>query len=164
MLDLTRTVTLMAATVTMGLVAGLFYTFAQAVMPGLGRSDDRTFVAAFQSIDRAIDNVWQLLGFGGALVFTTLALALHLPAEDGWVPVWIAASLALYLVMLVLTLRVHIPLNRAIQAAGPVDAISDLASVRRALHARWVRWNVVRAVVSTCAVACLAWAAMLSGP
>jgi hypothetical protein len=43
---------------------------------------------------------------------------LHLGADDAGVPFWIAGGLGVYLVMLAITLRVHIPLNRAIQAAG----------------------------------------------
>lgn len=147
----------------MGLVAGFFYTFAQAVMPGLSRSDDRTFVAAFQSIDTAINNPWQLVGFGGAPVFTGLALVLHRGADDGWIPVWIAASFVLYLVMLVITLRVHISLNREIKAAGDVDLMPDLGAVREAFEARWTRWNIGRAVLSMAAFACLAWAVYLAG-
>jgi uncharacterized membrane protein len=34
----------------------VFAIYANAVMPGLCRSDDRTFVGAFQSIDTAIIN------------------------------------------------------------------------------------------------------------
>jgi hypothetical protein len=49
-----RAVSLLAATVSMGLVAGVFGLYAHTIMPGLGRTDDRTFVGAFQSIDRAI--------------------------------------------------------------------------------------------------------------
>jgi len=34
----------------------LFCLYANAIMPGLGRTNDRTFVGAFGSIDRAIIN------------------------------------------------------------------------------------------------------------
>jgi len=84
--------TLVAATMAMGLTAGLFYVFAYCVMPGLRRTDDRTFVGAFQSIDRALINSWFLASFLGTLVFTALAAVLH-GREDGR-PVlpWIVAS------------------------------------------------------------------------
>jgi uncharacterized membrane protein len=53
-----RTVSLLGATLTMGLVAGVFVLYAHTIMPGLKRTDDRTFVTAFQSLDRAIINPW----------------------------------------------------------------------------------------------------------
>ena len=39
---------LIAATLTTGLMAGVFGIYSNAIMPGLRRTDDRTFVAAFQ--------------------------------------------------------------------------------------------------------------------
>jgi uncharacterized membrane protein len=54
MSDVLREVVLIAAAMTMGLMAGVFGIYGKAIMPGLRRTDDRTFVAAFQSIDRAI--------------------------------------------------------------------------------------------------------------
>jgi uncharacterized membrane protein len=50
-MEILRAVTLVVATITTGLMAGVFAIYANAVMPGLRRSDDRTFVSAFQSID-----------------------------------------------------------------------------------------------------------------
>lgn len=74
-----RAVSLLLATLTMGLVAGVFALYAHTIMPGLGRTDDRTFVGAFQAIDRAIINPWFLGGgFFGALVFTVVAAIAHL--------------------------------------------------------------------------------------
>lgn len=57
-MDGLRALTLMAATISMGLVAGVFGLYGHTIMPGLKKTDDRTFVGAFQSIDRAIINPW----------------------------------------------------------------------------------------------------------
>jgi uncharacterized membrane protein len=51
-------------------------------MPGMRRTDDRTFVAAFQSIDRAIINPAFMATFFGALVLTALAALLHLASDE----------------------------------------------------------------------------------
>ena len=73
-MTLLRTSTLMGATVTMGLVAGAFALYAHTIMPGLRKTDDRTFVAAFQQMDRAIINPWFMItAFGGAFVLTLVA-------------------------------------------------------------------------------------------
>ncbi|MGP3926838.1 hypothetical protein [Streptomyces sp. 8N616] len=82
-MELTRNAALLAATITMGLMAGLFYAFAISVMPGLGRTDDRTFVDAMQKMNAAILNGWFAIGFAGALVLTALAVALHIPGTGG---------------------------------------------------------------------------------
>src|SRR6266508_2115124 len=96
-MELARGAALVAATVTMGLMAGVFALYAHTIMPGLGRTDDRTFVGAFQSIDRAIINPLFLPAFLGALVLTGLAAVLHLGADGRSVLPWAVAAFVLYL-------------------------------------------------------------------
>lgn len=82
MLDALRGISLVAATITMGLVTGAFALYAHTIMPGLNATDDRAFVGAFQSIDGAIINPWFMAGgFVGALVFIGVAAALWLGSE-----------------------------------------------------------------------------------
>ena len=50
MLELFRGGALAAATLTTGLMAGLYYAYAISVMLGLSRTDDRTFVSAMQPL------------------------------------------------------------------------------------------------------------------
>jgi uncharacterized membrane protein len=80
--DVLREVVLIAATMAMGLTAGVFGIYGNAIMPGLRRTDDRTFVAAFQSIDRAIINPAFMATFFGALALTALAALLISPPMD----------------------------------------------------------------------------------
>jgi uncharacterized membrane protein len=161
---LLRGVALVAATVTMGLMAGVFGVYANSIMPGLRRTDDRTFVAAFQAVDRAIINPVFLATFLGALVLTGLAAALHLGEAGRSVLPWVVAAFVLYLAVVVVTLGVNVPLNDGIKAAGDPDRVADLAAVRDRFHeARWVRWNLARAVATTVALGCLAWALVLYG-
>ena len=157
-----RAITLLGATMTMGLAAGVFALYAHTIMPGLKKTDDRTFVTAFQSLDRAIMNPWFRGGaFLGALIFTIAATLTHL-GEDA-LP-WIAGALVLYLVAVAITFAVNVPLNDALKAAGAPDSITDLAGVRERFNeALWVRWNLVRTIACTAAFAILTWALVLYG-
>ena len=151
-----RTLTLFAATVTVGLSAGVFGLYAHTIMRGLGRTDDRTFVGAFQAIDRAIINPVFLLTFFGALVLSAVAVGLHLGRRA--LP-WIVVAAVLYLAVVVITMAVNVPLNDAIKAVGDPDWIADLAAVRANFHeARWIAWNLVRTAATTVAFGCLLWA------
>jgi uncharacterized membrane protein len=159
-----RRAALVVATMTMGLMAGVFALYANAIMPGLHRTDDRTFVGAFQSIDEAITNPLFLATFIGALVVTGLAAALHLRADGRSARRWIAAAFVLYLAVFIITVRVNVPLNDEIKAAGEPDRIADLAAVRERFNEEnWARWNIARAALSTAAFGCLAWALVLQG-
>jgi uncharacterized membrane protein len=154
-------VVLIVATMAVGLMAGVFGLYANTIMRGLGRTDDRTFVGAFQSIDRAIINPLFLSTSFAALILTGVAGVLHI-GDDGLA--WIVVAFVLYLIGLVITLAVNVPLNDAIKAAGEPDAIDDLAGVRRRFdEARWNRWNLVRVLVVTASFACLACALALRG-
>ncbi|MEI7057433.1 DUF1772 domain-containing protein [Nocardioides sp. CCNWLW239] len=165
MIEDLRTLALLAATMTMGLMAGYFALYAHTIMPGLATTDDRTFVGSFQALDRAIINPWFMVsGFLGALVLTALAAALSFGAGQRRLLVWVVVALALYLLAFVLTIAVHLPLNDALKAAGAPDRISDLAAVREAFdEARWARWNLVRTLATTAAFGCLAWSLVLQG-
>jgi uncharacterized membrane protein len=155
-MDVFRDVVLVLATASVGLMAGVFFAYAVAVMPGLGRTDDRTFVGAFQAMDRAIVNPLFLIVFVSALAITVFAAAVHLGDESRSAVPWILAAAVLYLVVFVITVRVNVPLNDAIKAAGDPEQIDAAAVRERFSEATWVRWNVVRTGLTTAALGCLA--------
>jgi len=156
-----RAITLIGATLTMGLAASTFAIFAHTIMPGLHNTDNRTFVSAFQHIDRAIINPWFMAtAFLGPLALTAAAAFTNrgTPAMG-----WIVAALVLYLVAVVITMAVNVPLNDAIKAAGDPNHI-DAALVRQNFHeSRWAAWNLLRVVTTAPAFGFLAWAAVLYG-
>src|SRR5262249_2341457 len=109
---------LAAALLTTGLMAGVFGLYTHTIMPGLRHTDDRTFIGAFQATDKAILNPWFLAAFFGALVLTGLAAALHLAGDRRHLLPWIGAAFVLYLIAVVITMAVNVPLNDALKAAG----------------------------------------------
>ena len=157
MLDTVRLIVLMAATLATGLMTGVFGIYAVAIMPGLRTTDDRTFIGAFQAIDRAIINPLFLFTFLGALMLSVAAALLQL--GSGPVLAWTAAAAVLYLVTVVVTVAVHLPRNDALKAAGASAELTDPAAVRAAFdEVRWMTWNTVRVFTSGAAFGCLAWA------
>lgn len=157
-IDKIKTASLVAATVTTGLSAGLFVAFANAVMPGLARSDDRSFVVVMNNINLAIINGWFMLSFLGALGFIGLAALLHLKPADRRALTWIVAGGILHLVMLVVTFGFNIPLNDQLATAG-----TDYAAARAQFEGSWLGWNLVRALANVGAFGVLAWALVLHG-
>ena len=154
-MDLLRTTALVAATITMGLMAGLFYAFGCSVMIGLRQAGDRTFVEAMQRINVGILNGWFALIFGGSLVFTGLTGAMHLGADTDGVRLWVGGAFILYAAALAVTFMVNIPLNNELDAVGEPGTAAEAAAAREGFERRWVRWNLVRAVASTAAFGCL---------
>ncbi|MCK1794640.1 DUF1772 domain-containing protein [Streptomyces sp. XM4193] len=176
-----RLLVLLAATVTTGLTAGVFFDWSNAVMPGLGDLDDRAFVTAFRALDRAIVGPLFIgVGFTGALLLTAVSAVLHRrpkprpgagPAAGAREPArtalrWIVAALVFLALAWVITVAVHEPLNQELRSFGELTTEADWAEARAALDEKlWTVWNTVRAVVTTLAFVCLARAlALPHGP
>ena len=161
-MELLQTAALLAATMTMGIGAGVYQLYAFAIMPGLRSTDDRTFVGAFQQIDTAVVRVpFLAVFFLSPLIFSVLAGALYLGADQRSALPWIGGALVLQLAIVALTIAVNVPLNDGIKAAGDPGEI-DLSAVRERFNeAKWVRSNLLRVAASTAAFGCLAWALIL---
>ncbi|MEW1753078.1 anthrone oxygenase family protein [Streptomyces angustmyceticus] len=171
-----QTATLLVATLGAGLMAGLFTAFAYAVMPGLGRCDDRTFVQAMRNINRAIVNGWFLLAFLLPMPLLVLATVLARNGPGRVALPWILAALVLYLAGFLVTGGVNVPLNNALDKApageGPAAPAAPgdpggrsggSRAAREGFEGRWVTWNLVRALAHTAAFGALGWALFLHG-
>ncbi|MET9601816.1 MULTISPECIES: DUF1772 domain-containing protein [unclassified Streptomyces] len=154
----TQSVTLVAATVGTGLMAGLYFAFDISVMPGLGRGDDHTYVTAMRNINDAIDNGLFGLLFLGAFLATGLAATQQQrggrpdAARWGWI------AFALYGLSLAVTALVNIPLNNQLARAG-----ADAGAARTRFGGRWSTGNLVRTLACTAALAALGRALTLHG-
>lgn len=139
---------LVAATVLMGLSAGLFATFSYVIMPGLRRASDAAFVDSMRGINIAILNPVFALTFGGAFFVGVLALVL------GWGEAsrpWVIAGLVLYVVgAYVITFAVNVPMNDALEAGK-----GSAASLRETFEDKWTVWNHARSVLTTSALVCM---------
>lgn len=159
MLEVWQGIALVAATLLTGVMAGLYFAFSIAVMPGLGACDDRTFTEAMRSINRKILNGWFGLAFAGAPLVILIAGALHLGGEARSVVFWTLAAFLLYALTLGVTFRVNVPLNDVFDSAPPEEA----SAARQAFERRWVRWNHARTLLGIASLGCLAWALVVHG-
>ncbi|MGW4715929.1 anthrone oxygenase family protein [Nocardia sp. NPDC004260] len=159
----TRLAALVLATPATGLVAGLFYAYANSVMPALARTDDRAMIDAMQKINVVIINPWFMIGFLGTVGFTILAAALHLGREHRSTLIWIGLALVLNVIAFAVTSGLNVPLNDQLAAAGDPASIADPAAVRADFESAWVRWNIVRGVFHTLAFLVLCGALFVAG-
>lgn len=137
-----------------GLSAGLFATFSYAVMPGLRRTDDATFVGTMRAINVAILNPAFAVVFVGAAVALVAALVASRGTAATW---WLVAALVLYVAgAWVVTASVNIPLNDALAADD------DATAARADFERRWVVANHVRSALTTAALVCSAVAAVVA--
>jgi len=157
-----RTLTLAGATLTTGLIAGVFYAYAVSVNLGLAGQPDAGYVAAMQAINERIQNPLFFLSFFGAVLFLLAALAAHSPRPRSsrfWL---IALASALYVGGgFLLTVFVNVPLNEALARVALEAFPGELARARAAYEDPWVFWNGVRTVFSFVASLALVCACLL---
>ncbi|MCX5301830.1 DUF1772 domain-containing protein [Streptomyces sp. NBC_00193] len=157
------TALLVLSTVLVGLMAGLFFAFDVSVMPGLAKTDDRTYVTAMQSFNAVIDGNPL---FGTVFVVTLLAAfaAAFVEARAGrrTVALWAAVAAAAYLVVLVVTFAVNIPLNNELADVGDAAKLTDFSVVEK-FKGAWETANIVRTLLCAAALTALARALVLYG-
>ena len=143
---------LLFAILLCSLVAGLVYTFAVVVMPGIQKLNDHDFLTAFKVMDGVIQNndpkfvlVWlgsvlSILIFGTAAAFELQGVELTLA---------LVATVLYLLGVQAPTVSINVPLNNELQALD-LDQLSleQLNQFRQRFEHTWLKWNSRRTIVS----------------
>ena len=134
------------------LVAGLVFTFAIIVMPGIGTLKDKDFLRAFQVIDKVIQHNQPvfMLTWIGSILFIIITLILGIMQLEGTNLLLIIIASTLYLLGVQLsTIINNIPLNNKLQTIN-IDKISEKETElsRENFERPWNRWNVFRTIIS----------------
>jgi uncharacterized membrane protein len=146
------TLTAWSAAVTLavtGAIAGVYYAFSVAVMPGLNATDAGTAIRAMTSINQKIQNPMFVVTFLGPPILGVLTgvLLLMLGHKPAAVLFFLAA--AVYLVgAFIPTMVVNVPMNDALDAAGVPTDPAEAARLWSDYSSRWTGWNTVRAGAS----------------
>jgi uncharacterized membrane protein len=137
-----------------GLMAGVFFAFSTAVMPGLRRLRPSAGAEAMQHLNVVIQNPLFLLVFmGTGLICLLVAIGALVTGAAG--AVWLVIGALLYVVGSVgLTMGVNVPMNNRLDAANPITDTG--AAIWADYLTRWTAWNHVRALACTAATAALA--------
>jgi uncharacterized membrane protein len=157
-----RALTLAGATLTTGLIAGVFYAYAVSVNLGLAAQPDASYVATMQAINERIQNPTFFFSFFGAALFLLAALASHYRRPRSVRFRLIALACALYIGGgFLLTAFVNVPMNEELAHVSAGASAGELASARATYEGPWDFWNGVRTVFSILAFLALVGACLL---
>ena len=161
--SIVRPLSLVAATLTTGMIAGFFYAYACSVTLGLARLPDGQYIETMQAINATVRNGVFAFSFFGAVPTLLLALAIHSPRPRSRRFVLIALAAALYIGGgFMATFLVNVPMNEelarvSVGELGP----AALERVREGYEGPWNFWNGVRTVFSVLAFLALICACLL---
>jgi uncharacterized membrane protein len=151
--SIARPLSLVAATLTTGLIAGFFYAYACSVTLGLARLPNGQYVEAMQAINATVRNGVFAFSFFGAVLSLLVALAIHAPRPRSRSFILVALAAVLYIGGgFMVTFLLNVPMNEelarvSVGELGP----AALAQIREEYEGPWNFWNGVRTVFSSLA-------------
>jgi uncharacterized membrane protein len=133
----------LATAIGAGLMAGVFFTFSNFVMPALAKLPAEQGTAAMQSMNIEAINRWfmgALFGTGAACLL--LAALSFRSAADPPAFLRLAGAVVYVLGIIVVTAACNVPRNDALAVLDP--AAAESAAVWSRYLDEWVFWNHVR--------------------
>ena len=146
----TETLILALAILFTGLMAGIFFTWSNAIKPGIGKLSDLEYLRAFQSMNRVILNNTSKIIFSGAIITTGLLPIFYFnlyPNNIFWM--FISAFIIYWIGAFFVTIIGNIPLNELLDKTS-LESISleELKTIRTSIEVKWNNFNLIRSISS----------------
>lgn len=158
-MDTVRLVALALATISTGLIAGLFYGYHVAVVTALRGADDRTYVNVTQRVNAHIVNGGFFLPFYGSAVFSAVAAAFLFGGDRGSVLLPTGLAFLFNVAAIMVTGAGNIPLNTALNRSN----LDQATKTRERFEKPWDRFNVLRSWLHGLGFVCMCWALFAFG-
>ena len=140
------------AALSCGLAAGIFYAFSSLVMRALARIPPPAGIAAMQSINVSVINLWFMTAFFGPAVICCVLAVISMLQWNRQGAVFILAGSAFYLAgTMAVTFAFNVPLNDMLTTVDPVSAQG--ASQWIGYLSTWTNWNHFRTAAALLAAA-----------
>ena len=145
-----ETIILALAILLTGLMAGIFFTWSNAVKPGIGKLSDIEYLTALQSMNRVIlNNAFKII-FLGAIIAVALVPVFYFnlyPKNIFWLFVF---TLVIYWIgVFGVTVLGNIPLNEILDKTNLESITSEeIKTLRKSIEVKWNNFNLIRCISS----------------
>lgn len=146
----TQAIVLLIATLSTGIMAGIFFTWSNTVTTGLARLSDLEYLRAFQSMNRTILNPAFFLAFLSPVVLLPLSAYFHYKVPPSYLFWMLLIASVLYMAGVILvTFTGNIPLNTILEGSS-LDSmtLTDVKSLRAGFENKWNTLNWIRTYCS----------------
>jgi uncharacterized membrane protein len=133
-----------------GLMAGIFFTWSNAVKPGIGKLGDIEYLRALQSMNRVIlNNAFRII-FLGAIIAVALVPVFYFnlyPKNIFWLFVF---TLVIYWIgVFGVTVSGNIPLNEILDKTN-IESITleEIKTLRKSIELKWNNYNLISCISS----------------
>lgn len=135
-----------SAVLLTGLLAGLFYGYDCSVIKGLGALQDKEFLSAFQSINKAILNPYFFISFLGCLIVLPITTWLSFKGASPKAFYFLATATLLYFTgVFGVTAFGNVPLNNLLEHFNIQTATGEeIITMRKKFEMSWNRLHHIR--------------------
>lgn len=138
------------STLLTGLLAGVFFTWTNAITPGIGRLNDLSYLQAFQHMNRTILNPLFYIVIISPLFLSPLSAYLYKSSNRFMIRLLIAASVIYFLGVFVVTMYGNIPLNIKLDNLQLSTISSENAKIfRDNYEVKWNNLHLIRTITSS---------------
>ncbi|MFK7811053.1 MAG: DUF1772 domain-containing protein [Maribacter sp.] len=141
-----ETIILILAIISTGIMTGVFFTWSNAVTPGIGKLGDMEYLSSLQSMNRAILNTPFRIIFMAAVICVALVFAIHFKSYGSPIFWILLTAFAIYWIgAFGVTFFGNIPLNQILEKTE-LETISamDAKSLRISIENKWNSLNWIR--------------------
>lgn len=133
-----------------GLLAGLFFGYQYSVINGLGALNNKEYLSAFQSINKAIQNPVFFINFVGSLI--VLPIVSYIAYKNGQsdlLPYLLFATAIYFIGVFGITVACNVPLNDMLDGFNIQSATaSQLHEIRVKFETGWNKWHLIRTIAA----------------
>ena len=134
-----------------GLIAGLFYSWSISVTPGLTKISDKSYLEAFQSMNRAILNPAFFVTFMGLVILLPfLSYTYYEPSISTQFWLIFSATILYMAGVMAITIFGNVPMNNTLEVLQIATMSPEqMASFRLEFESRWNNLNMIRTICSS---------------
>ncbi|MEH6308056.1 anthrone oxygenase family protein [Olivibacter sp. CPCC 100613] len=136
---------------TTALMSGLFFTWSNAIMPGLKKLPAFESLLAMQSFNKSILNPWFLTAFLLPVILLPLkAVFVYKQGLQLKLFLLVLAMLLYFLGVFMVTIVINVPINEGLNKIDLQQlSMQELIRQKDIFQTKWVFFNTIRAICAT---------------
>ena len=131
-------------------MSGIFFTWTNAVKPGIGKLDNITYLNAFKSMNKVILNPLFFIVFILPILTIPISTYLSFDSTKNYVfELLLISSIIYFMGVFLVTVLGNIPLNELLDRTD-LNKLSqkELDTFRKKIENKWNKFNLVRVLTS----------------
>ncbi len=145
-----KNIIIILAIISTGVMSGIFFTWTNAVKPGIGTLNNISYLRAFKAMNKAILNPLFYIVFILPVLTITISAYINYGSPNFYIFKLLFASTLIYFFgVFILTINGNVPINELLENTD-LQKISEteLSSLRENIENKWNNFNLIRTVSS----------------